>query len=172
MPSQKPFALYAVPSLHPAASGETWAGLDAELARWLRQRTWRRATRTREDSSLDSMAMALRRVRVTLEAMTEMTTSTTGAHDPTLINLVSRAYRWAIRIARELETIERLELDPIKEWERFESFAPFARAFYESALAAPFAAAPETADVARLQTDIGAVMAPIIIAMMSSAWAA
>jgi hypothetical protein len=173
--SHRPFALYSVsiPSSRPSAPVDTWAGLDAELARWLRDRSSRRAQRSRVDSSLDGMAMALRRVRGTLEAMSDSATAADDDdRDPTLATLVSRAYRWAIRVARELEAIEQLELDPLEEWARFEAFAPFARAFFESALAGPFAAATQTAAVSRLQRDISAVMAPISIAMMSSAWAA
>ncbi len=175
--SPRPLVLYS--PLPPPAAREslsptdTWADLDAELARWLRDRTALRAARTRDESSLDGMAMALRRVRGTLEAMSDATTAaSTAERDPTLSNLVSRAYRWAVRVARELETIEQLELDPIREWERFEAFAPFARAFYDSALSGPFAAATRTPAVIRLQRDIDSVMAPISIAMMSSAWAA
>jgi hypothetical protein len=171
MTTSQPVALFAVPTSRDSATGDTWASLDAELARWLRDRTSLRTARSREDSSLDGMAMALRRVRGTLEAMGDETATATE-RDATLGTLVSRTYRWAIRIARELEAIEQLDLDPIKEWERFEAFAPFARAFFDSALAAPFAAATRTHAVARLQRDIEAVMAPISIAMMSSAWAA
>lgn len=146
-----------------------WATFDAELARFLRERTSRRATRSgREASALDGMAMALRRVRVTLESMA----STPNAHDDSVKSLVSRSYRWTIRMARELDTIEGLDLDPIREWARFEVFAPFARAFFDSALAPVFDAAARTPDVARLRRDIDAVMAPIRIALMSSAVAA
>jgi len=171
-------ALHGVLSLAPSSREslcptDTWAELDAELARWLRDRTALRSARARPESSLDGMAMALRRVRGTLEAMSHAATaSSTDERDPTLSNLVSRAYRWAVRVARELETIEQLELDPIKEWARFESFAPFARAFFDSAVAGPFAAATRTPAVIRLQRDVDSVMAPISIAMMSSAWAA
>ena len=112
--------------------------------------------------------MSLRRVRVTLESMS----ATPHALDDSVRALVSRCYRWTIRMARELDTIEALELDPIREWARFEVFAPFARAFFESALSGPFDAATRTADVARLRRDIDGVMAPIRIALMSSAVAA
>ena len=168
----QPFALHAVPSRE-SATGDTWAGLDAELTRWLRLRTSLRAGRSCGSSSLDSMAMALRRVRVTLQAIGETAVvATAGEQERMVSNLVSRAYRWAIRVARELEVIERLALEPMKEWARFESFAPFALAFFDSALAGPFAAVARTSDVTRLRADIDAVMAPISIAMMSSAWAA
>ena len=146
-----------------------WGTFDAELANYLRERTSRRATRSgREASALDGMAMSLRRVRVTLESIS----STPSAHDDTVKALVSRCYRWTIRMARELDTIEALDLDPIREWARFEVFAPFARAFFESALSGPFDVATRTADVARLRRDIDGVMAPIRIALMSSAVAA
>ena len=171
MTTHQPPALHAVAPYREGTAGETWAALDAELARWLSLRTSLRGRRARETSSLDGMAMALRRVRATLDAMGERASVAAGK-DPTIANLVSRAYRWAIRMARELEAIEQLELDPIKEWTRFEAFAPFARAFFESALAAPFAAATQTPNVARLQREIDGVMAPISIAMMSSACAA
>lgn len=160
-------ALHAVPASREGAPAATWAALDAELSRWLGLRTTLRGVGNRERSSLDGMAMALRRVGATLEAMHE-----SAVGNPTIANLVSLTYRWAIRVARELESIEQLGLDPIKEWTRFEAFAPFGRAFFESALAAPFAAATQTAHVSRLGRDIDAVMAPINIAMMSSACAA
>ncbi|CAN5925037.1 hypothetical protein BH11MYX4_BH11MYX4_27610 [soil metagenome] len=173
MTTLAPFSLQAVPSSRPGVAVESWGDLDAELARWLRMRTALRAKRVREDSSLDGMAMALRRVRVSLEAMGDSAASVaSGERDPRLTTLVSRGYRWAIRIARELDTIEQLDLDAVQEWTRFEALAPFAQAFFESALAGPFAAVPRTMDVARLERDIDAVMAPISIALMSSAWAA
>jgi hypothetical protein len=152
---------------------DTWADLDAELARWLRMRTALRAKRPREDSSLDGMAMALRRVRVSLEAMGDSAASSaTGERDPRIVNLVSQGYRWAIRVARELDTIEQLALDSGREWTRFEAFAPAALALFDTTVAGPFAAAPRSMDVARLERDIDAVMAPVSIALMSSAWAA
>ncbi len=167
---QPPLALIPLPSAALDNAPEAWATLDGELARYLRVRTSHRAMRNRSESSaLDGMVMALRRVRVSLEAMTAR-----GADDlePGTAMLVSRAYRWTIRVARELEAIEDLELDPINEWARFEAFAPFARAFYESALAGPFEGVVPDADVARLRRDIDGVMAPIRIAVMSSAVAA
>jgi hypothetical protein len=167
-----PRSLAPVSSSRDSTTGDTWVGLDAELARWLRLRTCLRATRSRENSSLDGMAMALRRVRGTLEAMSDASSATAAHRDPTVATLISRAYRWAIRVARELETIERLELDPVAEWARFEAFAPFARAFFNSAVAASFDAATRTSSVNRLQCDMDAVMAPISIAMLSSALAA
>lgn len=154
-------ALFAVPSAGESAS----ADLDGELARWLRLRSSMRASRAREASSLDGLAMGLRRVRGVLGAMA-------SSDDRTVSSVVSRAYRWAIRVARELETIEQLELEPVLEWARFEAFAPFALAFFQSVLAAPFAAATSTPEVLRLRREIETVLAPFSIAMMSSAWAA
>lgn len=143
--------------------------LDGELSNYLRERAGRRAARRPpETSALDGMAMALRRVRATLETMT----ATPHLHDDSVKALISRAYRWTIRMARELDTIEKLDLDPIREWARFEVFAPFARAFFDSALASPFDAATRTPDVMRLRRDIDGVLAPIRIALMSSAVAA
>ena len=155
------------------AGTDTWADLDAELARWLRMRTALRSKRSGEESSLDGMAMALRRVRVSLEAMGDASVnSTTGESDRRITNLLNEGYRWAIRMARELDIIEQLGLDTTREWARFESFAPSAQALFDGGLAGPFAAAPRTLDVARLERDIDAVMAPVSIALMSSAWAA
>lgn len=161
------------PPLSDQAATDTWADLDAELARWLRMRTALRAKRSRENSSLDGMAMALRRVRVSLEAMGDSAASNVAGEQDQRINaLVSQSYHWAIRVARELDTIEQLGLDAIREWTRFEAFAPSAQALFDGALAGRFAAAPRSVDVARLERDIDAVMAPIGIARMSSAWAA
>jgi hypothetical protein len=159
--STQPSALFAVPSNRESAS----ADLDAELARWLRLRSSLRASLGREASSLDGLAMGLRRVRGVLGAMD------TNA-DEAFASVVSRSYRWAIRMARELQTIEQLGLDPTQEWARFEAFAPFALAFFDSALAAPFAATRSTPDVMRLRHEIEAVLAFFSVAMMSSAWAA
>ena len=160
------------PLSHQTAA-ETWADLDTELARWLRMRTALRAKRSRADSSLDGMAMALRRVRGSLEAMGDSAASTAnGKRDSRITNLVTQGYRWAIRVARELDTIEQLGLDTIREWTRFEAFAPAAQVLFDSALAGAFAAAPRSMDVARLERDIDAVMAPVSIALMSSTWAA
>lgn len=142
--------------------------LDAELARWLRLRTEQRTRFDREESPLDGVAMALRRVRSTLAVL-----ATYGDQDDAaVVALVSRGYRWAIRIARELEGIERLALDPMTEWTRFEAFAPFAVAFFESVLAGPFATVRKTPEIARLEREIGAVLAPLTLAMRSSAMAA
>lgn len=147
-----------------------WDALDAELARWLRTRTSLRAERERESSPLDDVAMALRRVRATL---TCVACSANGSDDDAaLAALVARAYRWSIRVARELEAIEQLDLDPMAEWSRFEGFAPFALAFFDSVLAAPFAATTKTSEVARLRRELDAVLSPLIVAMTSSALAA
>lgn len=155
------------------AGTDTWADLDAELARWLRMRTALRSKRSGEESSLDGMAMALRRVRVSLEALGDATANhPTGERDRRVTDLLSEGYRWSIRMARELDIIEQLGLDTTREWARFESFAPAAQALYDSCLAGPFAAVPRTLDVSRLERDIDAVMAPVSIALMSSAWAA
>ena len=147
-----------------------WDALDAELARWLRTRTSLRAERERESSPLDDVAMALRRVRATLTFVA--CSAHGGDHDATLAALVSRAYRWSIRVARELEAIEQLDLDPMAEWSRFEGFAPFALAFFDSVLAAPLAATTRASEVARLRREIDAVLTPMTAAMTSSALAA
>lgn len=150
------------------AAATDWDSLDAELARWLRTRTALRAERERDASALDDVAMALRRVRATLT----FTACSVDTEDAAVVALVSRAYRWSIRVARELEAIEQLALDPMNEWSRFEAFAPFALAFFDSVLAAPFAAATKTSEVARLRREIDAVLAPLTTAMTSSALAA
>jgi hypothetical protein len=152
-------------------SAADWDCLDAELARWLRTRTALRAERERDASSLDGVALALRRVR---GALTFAACSVTAGDDEEAVvsALVSRTYRWSIRVARELEAIEQLGLDPIAEWGRFEAFAPFALAFFDSVLASPFEAATKTAEVARLRREIDAVLAPLTTAMTSSALAA
>lgn len=145
-----------------------WDKLDAELARWLRLRATVRAAHDREASPLDEVAFGLRRVRSTLSFVA----SGVEADDAKTHALVTRAYRWSIRIARELEAIEQLELDPMTEWTRFESFAPFALAFFDSVLAPPLATAPRTSELARLRRDIDAVLAPITVAITASAIAA
>jgi hypothetical protein len=147
-----------------------WDALDAELARWLRTRTSLRAEREREASPLDDVAMALRRVRATLTFVA--CSANHEESDSPIVALISRAYRWSIRVARELEAIEQLGLDPMTEWSRFEGFAPFALAFFDSVLAAPFTAATQTPEVARLRREIDAVLAPLSTAMTSSALAA
>ena len=154
-------------------SATDWARLDAELARWLRTRAAVRTERGREASSLDDLAMALRRVRATLTFVaSSVTAARAGEGDALTAALVSRAYRWSIRVARELEAIEQLGLEPMAEWSRFEAFAPFALAFFDSVLAAPFAATTKTSEVARLRREIDAVLAPLTTAMTSSALAA
>lgn len=142
--------------------------LDAELARWLRLRSARRVAHDREPSPLDGIAMSLRRVRSTLSFVD----AGTDSRDAATSALVARAYRWSVRIARELDTIERLGLDPIKEWARIEAFAPFALAFFDSVLAAPFATAKRTPELSRLRREIDFVLAPLSLAMTSSAIAA
>lgn len=142
--------------------------LDAELARWLRLRTTHRAARNREASPLDGLAMSLRRVRSTLSFVD----AAIDTNDGMTVALVSRAYRWSVRIARELETIEQLGLDPIQEWARIEAFAPFALAFFDSVLGAPFATAKLTPELSRLRREIDFVLAPLSLAMTSSAMAA
>lgn len=142
--------------------------LDAELARWLRLRSSLRASREREASPLDGIAMSLRRVRSTLSFVA----AGADRDDPTMTALVSRAYRWSLRIARELEAIEQLALDPIQEWARLEAFAPFATAFFASLLGGPFASARRTPELARLRREMDFVLAPLSLALTSSAIAA
>jgi hypothetical protein len=155
---------------------ETWARLDSELARWLRTRTTLRASRGREPSPLDDVAAGLRRVRATLSTMGASLVIESvgeGAMDPKVAHLVSLTYRWAIRVARELEGIEQLDLESMAEWTHFEAFAPFALAFFDSAVAAPFASCPATnGDVAVLRREIDAVLGPLGMALTSSALAA
>jgi hypothetical protein len=142
--------------------------LDAELARWLRARSTTRAMNDRDASPLDAVAMGLRKLRATLSTAAGHTSSS----DESVVALVSRTYRWSIRMARELDAIEHLGLDPMTEWARFESFAPFALAFFDSLLAAPLAAATRTPEVVRMGRNIDAVLAPLVTAMTSSAMAA
>lgn len=171
MLSQPPIPLVDPPTADDPEEG--WAALDAELARWLRMRSSHRASRDRDPSPLDGVAIDLRRVRATLAAMGEAAMSaptTTG--EASVTKLVSRAYRWTIRVARELRSIEELELDPMLEWARFEAFAPFGLAFFDTALAGIFAAVESTEDTERLRRELHAVRAPLAVAMTSSAWAA
>jgi hypothetical protein len=154
-----------------SSAATSWDNLDSELARWLRLRASRRAARNREASPLDGTAFALRRVRATLDFMASTIVNETP-EDASVVVLTSRAYRWAIRIARELEAIEKLEMDALTEWARFEAFAPFALAFFDSLLAAPLYDATTSADVARVRRDVDAVLAPLSVAMTSSAMAA
>ena len=146
-----------------------WDHLDDELARWLGVRATHRLENDRAESPLDGTAMALQRVRATLGFL-----AASAMSDASMVALVSRAYRWSIRIARELEGIERQQLDAITEWSRLETFAPFALAFFDSVLAAPFAAAlpGHGSAVARLRREVDAVLAPMSIALASSAMAA
>jgi hypothetical protein len=114
------------------------------------------------------IALDLRRVRTTLGFVA----SGLDADDARACALVMRAYRWSIRIARELEAIEQQNLDSMAEWSRLEAFAPFALAFFDSVLAAPFADAPSSPELARLRREIDAVQVPLTTAMTSSALAA
>ncbi|NVL67681.1 hypothetical protein, partial [Escherichia coli] len=93
-------------------------------------------------------------------------------NDRTLVDLASQAYRWAIRVARELEAIEQLDVDPVTDGTRFEAFGPSALALFDGALAASFAAAPATVEVVRLRRDIDAILAPLATAMATAATAA
>lgn len=142
--------------------------LDAELARWLRARSTRRAMRERDRSALDGVAMALRKLRATLSFVAGDASSS----DAPMAAIVSRTYRWSIRMARELETIEELQVDPLTEWVHFEVFAPFALAFFDSLLAATLSAATPTTAIVRIRREIDAVLAPLVMAMTSSAVAA
>ena len=85
--------------------------------------------------------------------------------------LVGHAYRWAIRVARELDAIAQLDLDAMTEWTRFEAFAPFALAFFDSAVA-PSLAGVRLIEAARLRRDLDAVLALLVMARTSSALAA
>jgi hypothetical protein len=142
--------------------------LDAELARWLRARSTARAMGNRDESPLDDVATALRKLRASLA----FTAKQAAPNDASVLVLVSRMYRWSIRMARELEAIEQLTLDPLGEWTRLEAFAPFALAFFDSLLAAPLAATTTTPEVARMRREVDAVLAPLVTAMASSAMAA
>ncbi len=74
--------------------------------------------------------------------------------------------------ASGLEAIEQLSLEPLAEWARFEAFAPFALAFFDSLLAAPLAANASNAELARMRREVDAVLAPLATALTSSAMAA
>jgi hypothetical protein len=163
------FRVGMLPSL--ASAPSSWVNLDAELGRWLDLRTSLHDAAGRPPSALDEVADHLRRLRTTL-AFTAGGIDDGDDDDARTQALVSRAYRWSIRVARELEAIEHLELEPVAEWSRFEAFAPFALAFFDSVLGAPFADAPATRDVLRLRRDLDAVLAPLTMAMTSSALAA
>ncbi len=145
--------------------------LDSELARWLRARVAQRATCDRDDSPLDAVAMALRKLRATL-SMTVSNTSDPTVNDAPMQAVAARTYRWSIRMARELCAIEELGLDVLTEWTRFEAFAPFALAFFHSLLGTPLTEAANDMAVARLRRDIDAVLSPFLIAMASSSMAA
>ena len=69
----------------------------------------------------------------------------------------------------DTEKFEQLSLEPMAEWTRFEAFAPFALAFFDSVLAAPLAGATRTNEVVRMGREIAAVLAPLVTAMASSA---
>ena len=142
--------------------------LDSELSRWLRARATGRAAADRDESALDGLALGLRKLRATMA----FTVVHASFDDPAVVALVSRTYRWTIRVARELVAIEAEALDPIVEWARLEAFAPFALAFFESVLAAPLQAASRTPEMARLRREIDAVRAPLVTAMTSSSLAA
>jgi hypothetical protein len=139
--------------------------LDAELARWLRARTTLRAMRDRDPSALDDVAFALRRLRAKLGAMTAADGSTATRR------IVSLTYRWAVRIARELEAIEQQQLDATSEWALLERFAPFATAFHDRALAAALGGG-RAMEMTQLRCHIDAVLAPLELAMTSSRMAA
>ena len=71
--------------------------------------------------------------------------------------------------------IEQMRLDAMTECTRFETFAPFALAFFDSVVGsafAPFASKSPTAEVARMRREMDAVLAPLTAAMRSSAMAA
>jgi hypothetical protein len=150
------------------SNAASWDTLDAELGRRLRTRATVRAAHDRDFSALDEVAFGLRRMRATLGFIA----SGLAPDDAVSCALVTRAYRWSVRVARELEAIEHLALDAVAEWSRFESFAPFALAFFDSVLAAPFAAAKPTPELTRLRREIDAVLAPMTVAVTSSALAA
>jgi hypothetical protein len=149
-------------------SATAFARLDAELARWLRARATTRATNDRQASPLDEVALGLRKLRATLSNAAGQTSLSDGS----FAALLSRTYRWSIRMARELEAIEQLGLDPMTEWSRFESFAPFALAFFDSLLAPTLAAATRTPEVVRVGRNVDGVLASFVTAMTSSAMAA
>ncbi len=142
--------------------------LDAELARWLRARSTLRATRDRAESPLDVLALALRKLRATLS----FTVGSAITNDVAVLAVAARTYRWSIRMARELDAIEQLGLDPMTEWTRFESFAPFALAFFDSLLGTLLDEAVDEMAVARLRRDIDVTLSPFLIAMTSSSMAA
>lgn len=138
--------------------------LDDEASRWLRYRAVARAEKSRFPSPLDGLAIALSRVRTTLGAA-----YVDGANDERVARVVERAYRFVIRVARELETIERADLDSMDEWSRFESFAPFALAFFDRMLEPPMR---EADGATFLRADLAPVLEIFRSAMQSSAIAA
>ena len=148
--------------------------LDAELGRWLRARSTRRALSDRaeradgDESAMDVIAMALRHVRASLSFAAGPTTS----NDASIVAVVTRTYRWSIRMARELVAIEQLSLDSTSEWARFEAFAPFALAFFDSLVASSLEAATPTSDVVRIRRAVDGVLTPLVTAMRTSALAA
>jgi hypothetical protein len=145
--------------------------LDGELARWLRARGAHGAMCDRDDSPLDDVAMALRKLRAALST-TVSNASDPSVNDAPMLAIAVRTYRWAIRMARELYAIEELGLDALTEWTRFEAFAPFALAFFHSLLGTQLAHATDDMAVARLRRDIDVVLSPFLIAMTSSSMAA
>lgn len=138
--------------------------LDDEAGRWLRYRAIARAEKARTPSPLDGVTMSLRRLRTKLGSV-----AACGVSDPRLSTVCDRGYRFVIRVAQELEAIEREDLEPMDEWQRFEAFAPFARAFYETILARPMERA---GGASFIRDDVEAILGTVDDAMASFALAA
>lgn len=148
----------------PSSSQARMDRLDDEASRWLRYRAVARAEKNRAPSPLDGLAMSLRKVRTSLGAAYAV-----EGQDETIALVVERAYRFVIRVARELETIERADLDAMDEWSRFEAFAPFALAFFDRMLEPPMRRAD---GAAFLRADLAPVLETFRSALQSSAMAA
>lgn len=140
--------------------------LDEEASRWLRYRAVARAEKSRGASPLDGLALSLRKLRTSLSEGRHGD----AANDENVALVTERAYRFVIRVAKELEGIERDDLDAMEEWARLESFAPFALAFFDRILDAPLRKAAGSASF--LKGDIAEVLETFRSALSSSAMAA
>lgn len=150
--------------------------LDDEASRWLRYRAVARAEKNRAPSPLDGIANALRRLRTSLaaaymrDAIAGETRELPEGAETRMTLAIERAYRFVIRVAKELEEIERADLDAMDEWARIEGFAPFAIAFFDRVLEGPLRRAG--ADAAFMKKDVGEILDVLRCAMTSSAMAA
>lgn len=155
----------AIPCMAMEMTLDRFDRLDEEASRWLRYRAVARAEKSRGPSPLDGLALSLRKLRTSLADSYGDT-----ARDENVALVIDRAYRFVIRVAKELEGIERDDLDSMEEWGRLESFAPFALAFFERVLDAPLRKAAGSASF--LRSDIAEVLETFRSALTSSAIAA